>query len=66
MPVKTRIVAVTAMSSEAHRRKGIVECGIDVWLSKPVGIKAMREVIEKAKDELLGYAIAEEAAGNEG
>jgi hypothetical protein len=35
-------------------------------LSKPVGIKAMREVIEKAKDELLGYAIAEEAAGNEG
>lgn len=66
IPVKTRIVAVTAMSSEAHRRKGIVECGIDVWLSKPVGIKAMREVIENAKEELLGDAITEEAAGNEG
>lgn len=52
--MRTRIVAVTAMSSEAHRRKGMIECGIDVWLSKPVGIKAMRDVIQRAKVEMLG------------
>lgn len=54
---RTRIVAVTAMSSEAHRRKGIVECGIDVWLAKPVGIKVMREVVDRAKVELLGSGV---------
>jgi len=49
---KTRIVAVTAMSSEAHRRRGLVECGIDVWMAKPVGIKVLREEIDRVKKDM--------------
>ena len=49
---RTRIVAVTAMSSEAHRRRGLVECGIDVWMAKPVGIKLLKEEIDKVKQSI--------------
>lgn len=51
--MKCRIIAVTAMSSEAHRRKGMVECGIDTWLAKPVGIKKLKEEIERAKRDMI-------------
>lgn len=49
---RTRIVAVTAMSSEAHRRRGLVECGIDVWMAKPVGIKVLKDEIDKVKQDM--------------
>lgn len=45
----SRIIAVTALSSEAHRRKGIVECGISEWRTKPVAIKELRDEVEKMK-----------------
>lgn len=53
MKSKCRILAVTAMSSERHRRKGMVECGIDAWLAKPVGIRILREEIERAKGDMI-------------
>ena len=49
--LRCKIVAVTAMSSEAHRRKGLVDCGIDIWKAKPVGIKELRQIVEEVKVE---------------
>lgn len=46
---RCRIIAVTAMSSEQHKRKGLHEIGIDEWLVKPVGIKQLRSDVEKLK-----------------
>jgi CheY-like chemotaxis protein len=46
---RCRIIAVTAMSGESQRRRGMVECGIDEWRTKPVGIKQLREEVEKVK-----------------
>lgn len=43
---RCRIVAVTAMSSESQRIKGVVECGIDEWRIKPQGIKELKGVVE--------------------
>ena len=51
---RARILAVTAMSSEAHRRRGLLECGIDEWMAKPVQLAALREEIQKCKAEMLG------------
>ncbi|RSH89901.1 hypothetical protein EHS25_001887 [Saitozyma podzolica] len=41
-----RIIAVTALSGETHRRKGI-EASIDLWLVKPVRIKQLKEEVER-------------------
>ena len=43
------IIAVTAMSSEANKRRGLVECGIDEWRIKPVQIRDLRDDVEKMK-----------------
>lgn len=51
---RARILAVTAMSSEAHRRRGLLECGIDEWMAKPVQLAALRDEIQKCKAEMLG------------
>jgi len=50
---RARILAVTAMSSEAHRRRGLLECGIDEWMAKPVQLAALRDEINKCKAEML-------------
>jgi CheY-like chemotaxis protein len=49
---RARVIAVTALSGEAHRRKGI-KASIDSWLVKPVGIKQLKDEVEKmiVKDE---------------
>ncbi|RXK37253.1 hypothetical protein M231_05474 [Tremella mesenterica] len=46
---RCKIVAVTAMTSEGHRRKGILECGIDEWRTKPVGIAELRIDVERMR-----------------
>lgn len=40
------IVAVTAMSSELLKRRGLFECGIDAWRTKPVSIKDLKRDVE--------------------
>jgi CheY-like chemotaxis protein len=49
---RARVIAVTALFGEAHRRKGI-KASIDSWLVKPVGIKQLKDEVEKmiVKDE---------------
>jgi CheY-like chemotaxis protein len=49
---RARVIAVTALSGEAHRSKGI-KASIDSWLVKPVGIKQPKDEVEKmiVKDE---------------
>jgi DNA-binding response OmpR family regulator len=37
------IVAVTALSGENHKRRGMLECGINDWRTKPVGMGSLRE-----------------------
>jgi CheY-like chemotaxis protein len=46
---RARIIAVTAMSAEQQRRRGIIECGIDEWRTKPVSIKELKGDIERFK-----------------
>ncbi|ORY31773.1 hypothetical protein BCR39DRAFT_525320 [Naematelia encephala] len=46
---RSRIIAVTALSGEAQKRRGFIECGIDEWRTKPVGIKSLREAVERWK-----------------
>jgi CheY-like chemotaxis protein len=53
---RARILAVTAMSSKAHRRRGLLECGIDKWVTKPAQFAALRDEIKKCKAEMLGQA----------
>ncbi|WVQ84282.1 hypothetical protein IAT38_006434 [Cryptococcus sp. DSM 104549] len=49
---RARIIAVTAMSAEHQRRKGLYECGIDHWMTKPLSMSVLRTMVEKMKDEL--------------
>ncbi|KAL7420450.1 hypothetical protein Q5752_004400 [Cryptotrichosporon argae] len=44
---RATIIAVTAMSSEQQRRRGMVECGIDEWRTKPVSLKDLRADVER-------------------
>jgi CheY-like chemotaxis protein len=50
VPRRAKIIAVTAMGGEAARRRGLAECGIDEWRTKPVGIKDLREDVERLKE----------------
>jgi DNA-binding response OmpR family regulator len=46
---RARIIAVTAMSAEQQKRRGLIECGIDEWRTKPVSIKELKGDVEKLK-----------------
>ncbi|KAK8864137.1 hypothetical protein IAR55_001383 [Kwoniella newhampshirensis] len=48
---RARIIAVTAMSAEHQRRRGLVECQIDSWHVKPVSMKELRGIVEAMKRE---------------
>ncbi len=43
---RCKIIAVTALSGERDKRKGMIESGIDDWVTKPVGIQNLRSSIE--------------------
>ncbi|WWD18838.1 hypothetical protein CI109_103293 [Kwoniella shandongensis] len=49
--IRARIIAVTAMSAEHQRRRGLVECQIDSWHVKPVSMKELRGIVEGMKRE---------------
>ncbi|KAK4686457.1 hypothetical protein P7C73_g3663, partial [Tremellales sp. Uapishka_1] len=44
---RAKIIAVTALSGEGQKRKGMLECGIDEWRTKPVAIKELKSDVEK-------------------
>lgn len=46
---RATIIAVTALSGEAQKRRGILECGIDTWRTKPVSIKQLKADVERIK-----------------
>lgn len=48
------IIAVTALASEDQKRKGLVECGIDEWVTKPFSKATIIQKVEKARRELAG------------
>ncbi|KIR78165.1 hypothetical protein I306_04783 [Cryptococcus gattii EJB2] len=49
---RARIIAVTAMSAEHQKRKGLYECGIDYWMTKPLSMSVLRSMVEKMKEEI--------------
>lgn len=42
----THIIAITALSDDFSRRKGLDECGMDEWLSKPLNVTQFRDKIK--------------------
>ncbi|KAK0541054.1 hypothetical protein OC835_000374 [Tilletia horrida] len=38
-----RIVAITALSSEEDKIRGLTQCGMDIWLTKPVSTRALQK-----------------------
>ncbi|WVR06694.1 hypothetical protein IAU60_003726 [Kwoniella sp. DSM 27419] len=48
---RAKIIAVTAMSAEHQRRKGLIESGIDMWMVKPIAMRELRGIIERMKEE---------------
>jgi len=38
-----RIVAITALSSEQDKIRGLTQCGMDIWLTKPVSTRALQK-----------------------
>lgn len=46
---RAKIIAVTALSAEGAKRRGMIECGIDEWRTKPVSMKELRDDVEKMK-----------------
>lgn len=53
---RSTIVAVTAMSSEEERRKGLHEAGMDVWLTKPCSKMTLISVVRDAKRAISASA----------
>nr|XP_019013177.1 uncharacterized protein I206_02675 [Kwoniella pini CBS 10737]OCF51958.1 hypothetical protein I206_02675 [Kwoniella pini CBS 10737] len=52
---RAKIIAVTAMSAEHQRRKGLIESGIDMWMVKPIAMRELRGIVERMKEEKFGY-----------
>lgn len=48
------IIAVTALASEDEKRRGLVECGIDEWISKPFSKAMITKRVDEARKELEG------------
>ncbi|WVQ96575.1 hypothetical protein IAU59_003680 [Kwoniella sp. CBS 9459] len=48
---RAKIIAVTAMSAEHQRRKGLIESGIDMWMVKPIAMRELRGIVERMKEE---------------
>ncbi|WWC88243.1 uncharacterized protein L201_003149 [Kwoniella dendrophila CBS 6074] len=52
---RAKIIAVTAMSAEHQRRKGLIESGIDMWMVKPIAMRELKSIIEQMKEEKAGW-----------
>ncbi|WVQ73540.1 hypothetical protein IAR50_003116 [Cryptococcus sp. DSM 104548] len=49
---RARIIAVTAMSAEHQKRRGLYECGIDHWMTKPLSMGLLKSMVEEMKEEV--------------
>ncbi|CAK9784213.1 hypothetical protein CC85DRAFT_281759 [Cutaneotrichosporon oleaginosum] len=49
--VRSKIFAITALAGEDEKRRGLVECGMDCWLTKPCSKVTLQKVVEEACDE---------------
>lgn len=52
---RSKIIAVTALAGEDERRRGLVECGFDTWLTKPCPKMTLQRVVDEALKELDGW-----------
>jgi CheY-like chemotaxis protein len=46
-PRRPKIIAVTALSDELSRTKGLEECGMDEWLTKPLAMNRLLEDLKR-------------------
>lgn len=51
---RSHIIAVTALASDDEKQRGLVECGMDKWLTKPCDKPTITKVVEQARKALLG------------
>ncbi|RXK36776.1 hypothetical protein M231_05937 [Tremella mesenterica] len=51
---RSKIIAVTALASDAEKKHGLVESGMDLWLTKPCDKATITRVVDEARKELLG------------
>ncbi|KAL1408538.1 hypothetical protein Q8F55_005350 [Vanrija albida] len=56
--VRSTIIAVTALASDDERRRGLVECQMDQWLTKPCPKATLQGVVMDARKELLNLLAA--------
>jgi len=52
---RSKIIAVTALSGEDERHRGLVECGMDQWLTKPCPKSTLQKVVDEARHELSSW-----------
>ncbi|WRT67849.1 uncharacterized protein IL334_004823 [Kwoniella shivajii] len=50
---KAQIIAVTALGSDDEKKRGLVECNMDEWHTKPCGKAAITRIVQKASQKLL-------------
>ncbi|WOO77936.1 Response regulator mcs4 [Vanrija pseudolonga] len=56
--IRSKIIAVTALASDDERRRGLVECQMDQWLTKPCPKATLQGVVMEARQELLNLLAA--------
>lgn len=48
---KCKIVALTALSCDYDKKKGLEECGMDTWRTKPVSVRTLKtEILQWEKE----------------
>lgn len=52
---RSKIFAVTALAGEDEKRRGLVESGMDMWLTKPCPKATLQKVVEEARREIVQY-----------
>ncbi|WWC88463.1 uncharacterized protein L201_003374 [Kwoniella dendrophila CBS 6074] len=50
---KSQIIAVTALASDGEKKRGLVECNMDEWYTKPCGKASIIRIVEEASEKLL-------------
>lgn len=49
---RSKIFAITALAGDDEKRRGLVECGMDLWLTKPCPKLTLQKVMEDAVGEI--------------
>jgi signal transduction histidine kinase/CheY-like chemotaxis protein len=51
LPFRPKIIAITALSTEEDKLRGITVCGMDDWQTKPISIRMLRTNLGKWREE---------------